>query len=211
MNKKIILVTFFSAVFIVGAIVLFNIRESKEKENSASKVNSQNSRTGVTEKIPSSTLKEYLDQSGFTFNFPDNIKIEKKENDSLYSDLILSSSEVNGSIIFTVSDSKYDSLENWKDNNLENLTGLLINESELGNLSGASVNNKYKITLVVIDQRIEFKMVVDYKDHKKYWENVYKSITDSFAFTSSSTSQSTNTNSETSSEEVSFEGEEIIE
>ena len=63
----------------------------------------------------------------------------------------------------------------------------------------------------MIDQRIEFKMVVDYKDHKKYWENVYKSITDSFAFTSSSTSQSTNTNSETSSEEVSFEGEEIIE
>lgn len=211
MNKKIILVAFFSTVFIIGIIVLFSIRESEERKNLASEVNSQNSRISDMEKMPSNTMKKYLDQSGFSFSSPDNIKIEKKESDSLYADLILSTNEVNGNITFTVSDSKYDSLENWKDNNLENLTGLLINESELGSLSGASFNNKDKITLIAIDQKIEFKMVVDYKDHKKYWENVYKSIRDSFAFTSPSTSQSTNTGSEASSEEVSFEGEEVVE
>ena len=211
MNKKIILVAFFSTVFVIGIIVLFSIRESEERKNSASEVNFQNSRISDMEKMPSNTMKKYSDQSGFTFNSPDNIKIEKKENDSLYADLILSSSEVNGSIAFTVSDSKYDSLEDWKNNNLENLTGLLINESDLGSLSGVSFNNKDKITLIAIDQGIEFKMVVVYKDHKKYWENVYKSIRDSFAFTSPSTSQSTNTNSEAPSEEVSFEGEEVIE
>ena len=211
MNKKIILVAFFSTVFVIGIIVLFSIRESEERKNSASEVNFQNSRISDMGKMPSNTMKKYSDQSGFTFNSPDNIKIEKKENDSLYADLILSSSEVNGSIAFTVSDSKYDSLEDWKNNNLENLTGLLINESDLGSLSGVSFNNKDKITLIAIDQGIEFKMVVVYKDHKKYWENVYKSIRDSFAFTSPSTSQSTNTNSEAPSEEVSFEGEEVIE
>lgn len=211
MHKKIILVTFFSAVFLVGAIVLFNIRESKEKENSERGVNSQNYGTGVTEKIPSSILKEYSDPSGFTFSFPDNINVQRKENDSLYSDLILSTNEVNGNITFTVSDSKYDSLENWKDDNLENLTGLLINELELGSLSGISFNNKDKITLIAIDQGIEFKMVVDYKDHKKFWESVYKSMRDSFSFITPSASKSTNTNSEAPSEEVSFEGEEVIE
>lgn len=211
MHKKIILVTFFSAVFLVVAIVLFNIRESKEKENSERGVNSQNSRTGVTEKIPSSVSKEYSDPSGFTFSFPDNINIQRKENDSLYSDLILSTNEVNGNITFTVSDSNYNSLEDWKDDNLENLTGLLINQSELGNLSGISFNKKDKITLVAIDQGIEFKMVVDYKDHKKFWENVYKLIRNNFAFTSPATSQTTNTGSEAPSEEVSFEGEEVIE
>src|SRR3989344_7986739 len=124
MNKKIVLVAFFSTVFVIGIIVLFSIRESEERKNSASEVNFQNSRISDMEKMPSNTMKKYSDQSGFTFNSPDNIKIEKKENDSLYADLILSSSEVNGSIAFTVSDSKYDSLEDWKDNNLENLTGL---------------------------------------------------------------------------------------
>lgn len=211
MNKKIILATLFSAVFLVGAIVLFNIRESKERENSISKVNPQNSGTRVTEKIPSSILKEYSDPSGFTFSFPDNIYVERKENDSLYSDLILSTNEANGNITFTVSDSKYDSLENWKDDNLKNLTGLLINESELGNLLGISFNNKDKITFIAIDQGIEFKMVVDYKDHKKFWESVYKSIRDNFSFITPSASKSTNTNSEAPSEEVVFEGEEIIE
>lgn len=209
MRKKIILITFFSAVFVVGAIVLFNIRESKK--NLAKGVNSRNSITTVTEKIPSKTLKEYSDESGFTFDFPDNIKIERKENDSLYSDLILSTSDVNGNITFTVSDSKYDSLESWKSNNSGKLTGLLINESSLGNLTGISFNNKDKITLVAIDQGIEFEMVVDYKDQKKYWENVYNSIKDSFSFITPSASQSTNTESETSSGEVVFEGEEIVE
>lgn len=208
-HKKIILIVFFSAVFVVGAILLFNIRESKK--NSAEKVNPQNSKTNAIEKTPSNTLKEYSDESGFTFEFPDNIKIERKENDSLYADLILSASDVNGSITFTVSDSKYDQLESWKDNNSEELTGLLINQTKLGNLTGISFNNKDKITLVAIDQGIEFKIVADYKDQKKYWENVYDSIRDSFSFITPSVSQSTNTEPETSSGEVIFEGEEIVE
>ncbi|MDO8658765.1 MAG: hypothetical protein Q7K55_08540 [Candidatus Levybacteria bacterium] len=209
MNKKIILIIFFSAVLVIGAILLFNIRESKK--NSAKKVNPQNFKTNIVEKIPSNTLKEYSDESGFAFDIPDNIKIERKENESVYADLILSASDVNGNITFTVSDSKYDQLESWKDNNQGKLTGLLINQTKLGNLTGISFNNKDKITLVAIDQGIEFKMIVDYKDQKKYWESVYNSIIGSFSFITPSASQSTNTEPETSSGEVIFEGEEIVE
>lgn len=212
MNKKLILISIFFIVLAAGFIVLINIRNSKGSEDEINKNNSQNTELNIAANImPSNNLKEYSDSSGFNFNFPDNLKVDKKENEDLYADLALTSGEASGNIIITVSDSKYDSLDTWKNGNSKELTGLLVKESKLGKMTGISFNNHDKTTLIAIDQGIEFKMVVDYKDQKKYWESVLDNITNSFSFATPNTQPASNTDSSSSSEDVVFEGEEVVE
>lgn len=212
MNKKLILITVFFFIFAIGVVVLLNLRSAKENENLANKDIPQNTQLNIATKVmPSSNLKEYTDPSGFSFSSPDNLNIEKKENEDLYGDLTLSSSEVDGNIAITVSDSKYNSLDLWKAGNKTELTGLLVNESSLGELSGISFNNKDKTTIVVIDQGIEFKIIADYKNQKEYWDSVLSNITSTFSFAAQSSQSVSTVESVSSSEDVVFEGEELVE
>lgn len=210
MDRKIIIITFGSSLLIIGAIFLLNIRSSKEKQNLVSGV--AKSGSSSSEKMPSSILKEYSDPSGFNFSFPEDVKIDKKDDESLYANLSFVSDGLDGNIALTVSDAVNSSLDDWKKENNALLSGLLINESNLGNISGISFNNQDKITLVVVDQGVEFKIVVDYKSQKKYWQSVYNSILNSFSFVSSSP-ETPNTESlpAQSEEDAVFEGEEVVE
>lgn len=210
MEKKVIIITLGSILLIIGAIFLLNIRSSKEKQNLVSGVAKPESFS--LEKMPSTILKEYSDSSGFTFSFPEDVKIQRIDDESLYSNLTLTADGLDGNIAFTLSDTSYSSLEDWKKENNAVLSGLLIKESNLGNISGISFNNKDKITFIAIDQGVEFKIIVDYKSQKKYWENVYSNILNSFSFVSSSTETKSTESSQVSSEDdVVFEGEEVVE
>ena len=210
MNKKVLILTF---IFLVAGVAL--LIKFSSKEPIKQKVVTQVTPTDIvpTEKLPSNTLKEYSDPSGFKFSYPEDTEIEIIDNsdNSVYSDLILTSPVATGSISLKVSDTKYKSIEAWKKDNKELTSGLEIQDAKLGDLAGISFGSKKKLTQIVFDQGIEFNIDVDLQTEKNYWENVYYSLINSFSFVSNTTSTSNASVDTSSGSDVIFEGEEVIE
>lgn len=205
MNKKILIPFFILLIAILALIMKFTIKEPIQQKNSLT-----NASVTITPtiKIPSDILKEYSDPSGFTFSYPEDIEIKNQETDSAaYSSLILTSPVATGSVNILVSDTKYKSIEAWQKNNQELTSGLEIQDAALGNLTGISFGSEDKLTQIVLDQGIEFKIEVDFETERNYWENVYNALISSFSFVSNAT----NTSNTSTDSDVIFEGEEVVE
>ena len=159
------------------------------------------------EKQPSKILKEYVDDAGFSFKYPDDIQVDRIEvNDSItYSSLELTSTQAKGKIIIKVTDKNLKSVDDWLAN--EGLKGG-IKEIEVGEISGKEVNMNNKITAAALDQNILFTIEVDTQDGR-YWQSVYNTILSSFSFVSQEESAQTQESLDDSNDAVLEE--EIIE
>ena len=143
----------------------------------------------ASEKQPSKNLREYVDDAGFSFKYPDDIQVDRIEvNDSItYSSLELTSREAKGKIIIKVTDTKDKSIDDWLVK--EGLKGD-IKEIEIGEISGKEVNVNNKITAAALDQNILFTIEVDAQS-KNYWQSSYDTILSSFNFVSQTESVQT--------------------
>lgn len=158
--------------------------------------------------IPSETFKEYVDPSGFSFNYPDNLSITNKEitDNSTYADLQLSSKDVNGSLSLKIADSKFKTLNEW-------LKSQQIPDSQtpkdikLGNLPALEIQQPDRLLLGALDKSVLFTIEIPAVE-KDFWMKVYNKLLADFSFT---TPDTTNTSADTSSPDVSFEGEEVVE
>lgn len=156
---------------------------------------------------PSKTFLEYIDPSGFTFNYPDNLSITKKEieDDNVYADLQLSSNETNGSLSLKVSDSKFKSLDEWlKSNKIESNKN--TKEVKLGNLNALEVYLNDRLILASLDQGILFNIEMPLIE-KDFWISVYNKILTDFSFASP---DSTSSEEISASTDISFEGEDVV-
>lgn len=152
---------------------------------------------------PSDTFIEYIDPSGFSFNYPDNLSIEKSENlDNItYADLKLYSNQVSGSLSFKISDSPYKKIDEWVNlNKPDDSTREVI----LGNLKAIEIRTKDRLLLGAIDSGVFFNIEVPLIE-EEFWAKVYKKVLTDFSFNAPIAASGASTS------DILFESEEVVE
>ena len=152
--------------------------------------------------VPSETLKEYSDPTGFSFEYPDNLSIKASEKDSnTYADIQLSSKEISGSLNLKITDTKLKSLADW-----QKLTKGTSVETKLGTLKALEITTEDRILLGAIDQGILFTIDIP-KLEEQFWMKVYEKVRSTFSFVSPALEDTAGS----AWGGISFEGEEVVE
>ncbi len=159
----------------------------------------------VKKVTPSDALKDYSDPSGFSFSYPDNLTLAKKDTDnSTYADILLSANGVNGSLSLKITDSKFKSIDEWAKLNQGS-----SKETKLGKLKAMEIKTADRLLLGAFDQGILFTIEMPLID-EDFWNLVYSKILTSFSFTAPVAAGS-QSQVNASADDVSFEGEEVVE
>ncbi len=162
-------------ITIVVVIIFFLLRP----KNIVSPISSKDLNTEIvtSREQPSKQLKEYVSDSGFSFNYPDDVLLEERKltDDTVYEDLYLTSNQTKGNIVIKIADTKIKSLEE--------LFPQIVTakETKIGDLMGREINENNKQTAIALDQGIIFTIEVDHQN-QKYWQTVYGTILSSFNF-----------------------------
>lgn len=202
MNKKIILSLCLVIMLTIGGILVFkSISPKSSLQNPLITLQNQTKKA-----TPLSTFLEYSDPSGFKFSYPDNLSItNNKITDKItYTDLQLSSKEVSGSLSLKIADSKLATLSAWL---TENKITQSPKDVMLGNLKAIEVQLADRLILAALDQKILFTIEMPAIE-KDFWLPVYNKILENFSFAAPETTASQGTAG--SAEDVSFEGEEVV-
>lgn len=206
MNKTVLIVAV--GIIVFGGLIGGYFLSQKQNKSSGSIVND----TKPTEKLPSKTLKDYKDESGFTISYPDDLSLEISEStdSSVYSDVSFTSKDLKGSLNIKIADTKVKTLDEYIEEAFDD--SAQVKDSSLGALPAREISKKENITLVALDQGVLFSVMTILEDEKQYWTLVHKQIADSFAFepVSQSTSGSSSQPS-AGTPDIIFEGEEVIE
>ena len=135
---------------------------------------------------PSQTAKTYTDNSGFTFQYPDDVILKKKDtNDqSTYANVEITSSVAGGKLSLIVSDTKILSTYDWVAKNAS-APAAIAKDVKLGDIQAREITIGDSLTTVAIDKGILFTIKVDPQGEKDYWSSVYNTIFSSFSFVSS--------------------------
>lgn len=176
--------------------------------SSQSQKNSQENKTLVAlEKQPSKTLKDYADTAGFSFKYPEDIVVTKKETDDplVYSNLELASYKEKGGISIKVEDTKLKTADDWLEQ--EKISQKDKKEIKIGEISGIQTQDENKLIAVSINQGVVFTIEVDLQN-QKYWGDVYNAILSSFNFVSQASNVS-ETQAQDSSNDVTLEEETV--
>ncbi len=197
MNKKLILVAI-SLIVIISLIVYVRSKQSNPKSISPVILQTETKNTK-----PSEALKEYSDPSGFTLSYPDNLSLTKNDitDESTYADIQLNSKDISGSLNLKISDSKFTSLDDWIKLNKGS-----VKEIKLGSLKGMEILTSDRLLFGALDKNIFFTIEVPLLE-KDFWMKVYNNVLTTFSFSAPESVNSVNS----SSEDVSFEGEEVVE
>ena len=189
MGKKIAV---FSALILGLIIVFLLISVRNQSKNSISNLPAQ------ARIQPSETLIEYVDPSGFTFSYPDNLSLTKNEtaDEGTYADILLSANGVNGSLNLKIVDSEFKSIEEW-------VKGTPT-EKKLGNLKALEVRLKDRLLLGSLDQGVLFTIEMPLLE-EDFWMKVYDKVLANFSFAPPAEAATG------SSADISFEGEEVVE
>lgn len=164
------------------------------------------------EKINAERLKEYADESGFQFKYPQDLKLNKSANltDKQYSELDLTSDRQPGKIVFEVTASDYSTLADWMNANrslLKNYKSTKL--GELDSIQTAAGNNK--LMLIAVDTETLFTLTTEYADNNAdFWKNAAAKVAASFAFKPPASPADSSSNTPGGGDVV-FEGEEVIE
>lgn len=161
----------------------------------------------VSKTVPSEILKEYQDPSGFKFSYPDNLSIANNEveDESVYADVQLFASGINGSLNLKISDSKIKSINDW----VKSVSsGEIAKEVKLGSLEARELKLTDRLVLGALDQGILFVIEVPLVE-EEFWMKVYEGISTSFSFTVPS--QESTVSGGAFSSDIIFEGEEVVE
>lgn len=198
MGKRTIILLVLALVLVVGIakVLLFSSSKTSLSNPSAGQ------ETRMLETIPSETLKTYSDPSGFSFNYPDNLSLTTNElTDATYAEVQLSAKGVEGSLNLKITDSKFKTLEEWT-KSIKDIEGT-PKEAKLGSLSALEVKTPQGIRLASIDQGVLFSIDVS-NSQNNFWNKVYSKLLADFSFAPPASADS-------SSDDISFEGEEIVE
>lgn len=191
-----------------GGIVLLQKRETKSPLPEKQAVE--------TKKLPSTSLKEYADPSGFTLSYPDDLSVAANETDeSTYADVAFTSEEVDGTVTVHITDSKLKSLDTWfAGENFPN--DAMVKEVTLGEMKAREVREDSGVTLAALDQGVLFTINTSFQDEKDFWQSAYDKVVSTFSFAQpeggqSAASSGSFSGSSGSSSDVIFEGEEVVE
>lgn len=158
---------------------------------------------------PSETFIEYTDPAGFKFTYPDNLSIIKNEieDTSSYADIQLNSNTVSGSLNLKITDSKYKTLDEWLNLNKDAVVEG-PKDVKLGNLKAIEIKTSDRLYLAALDQGVLFTIEVP-RIEEDFWMKVYQKILEEFSF--SNPSENTASQEISSYNDITFEGEEVVE
>jgi len=160
--------------------------------------------------LPSKTLKEYTDDSGFSFKYSEDVVVVKKEvkDSSTYADLELNSTKAQGNILIKIEDTKLESFEDWLLENKLTTTSAAVKDIKLGDLSGWETKLDNKLIALSLDQHILF--TIEVISYDKYWLDVYNTILSSFSFVAGEATSATEGNvSDVAGDDIILEEETI--
>lgn len=199
MNKKIVF-----ALVLLLAIILVGVVRFGQKTSPSQLVTSQ--QKTIKQILPSESLIEYKDPSGFSFNYPDDLSITKNEVDkATYADIQLYSKQISGSLNLKITDSKFAKIEDWLKLN-KAASKESPKEVKLGNLQGLEIKTDDRLLLGALDQGILFTIEMPLIE-QDYWMKVYSKVLTNFTFSPPDNSASQSSDSS----DVTFEGEEVVE
>lgn len=180
--KRIVVTIIIVTITALG--IVFFLVQPKKTISPVSSANPSTRVTDISENAPSEQLKEYVDDSGFSFNYPNDIEISKKEiSDNItYANLELTSNQ-KGSIAIRISDTKPKSIDDWFLENKLASSGAIKKDIKIGDILGQEVAIANKLMAIAINQEILFIIEVDHQN-QKYWQTVYDTILSSFNFIS---------------------------
>lgn len=204
--------------FLVGSLILvvitvvtigglFFLQQKKPSQSPEPESTSQ------AKKVPSTTLKEYSDPSGFSFQYPQDVSFEKKENNdsTVYADLAFSAKDIKGSMVVFINDTSLKTIDEWSEKIPPGINPENGKDAELAELKAKEIQDERSIMLAAVDQGVLFTINVTFDGEKDFWTEVYKTLAASFSFTKAEGSSVTSSSSDSTSEDVIFEGEEVIE
>ncbi len=207
-NKKTLILIILVLVFLAVGIKVVIFPSSLSKNSEYSQTNSlvKDQAKAETNTEPSETLKNYSDPSGFSFNYPDNLSLlpNALKDSNSYADLQLVSKDAEGSLRLNITDTKLKTIDDWVKK-----TGStdVPKDVNLGNLKAKEVVSGDKVMLASLDSGILFNIEVAKND---YFLKVYEKVLKGFSFTQPAQA-STSEGTAVSAEDVSFEGEEVVE
>lgn len=198
MSKAKLLAAVIAVAVLFSGIYLFNVNKKEPLKNPLVNL--------PKEVAPSETLTEYADPNGFKISYPDNLSIDKKDipDQSTYADIQISSKDVSGNLTLKIEDSKFKTLDEWVSANTKSAD---VKETKLGDLKAEEVKLPDRVLLGAMDQGILFTVEMPLVE-EKFWSRVYSKVLASFSFVAPEAASAGNT---APSDDVSFEGEEVVE
>lgn len=207
-NKKIIILGVVIVV-VVSIVTMFYVFNSKKTATPISSNTYENQTQAALEKQPSKDLKEYSDDAGFSFQYPNDVQVGKIEiKDSItYSSLELTSNQAKGKILIKIADTRLASVNDWF---AKEAVGGNIKEIKIGEISGGQLQMDNKILAAAINQNILFTIGAD-TQNQKYWQSVYDIVLSSFNFVTQEGSNVSEAQSSSDSSDDAILEEEIVE
>lgn len=177
MKKKLPTLLIIITILLVLAIIFFLIRKPSKKPLTPL---SEKSLPGIEEQF---TLKTWEDPAGFSFNYPEILKIDIHEEDEIsYAHLELTREGKPGRMLVIVNDSNYSTLDQWlkEDKEVKDASALDTQVAEMKAKKVALKEGKEITAFIDLDQVI-YKIIKEPKG-ENFWNQVYKTILDSFKF-----------------------------
>lgn len=151
----------------------------------------------------------YQDESGFSFKYPKDVRINDitpEDDQSYYS--LLSVQKGSSSLFITIKDVQYEKVQDW----LENAPDapkqpILIGAVVLGGMAANQYVSEGKLYTLAIDQKVLFAVE---SPSNPYWDKVHGLVVESFSLGNDG-NNNTPQGPQTSSDKVIYEPEEIIE
>lgn len=201
MDKKTIWLLGGVLLLAIGGIVILNPFKQKNLLSTSSTLNLVQQQEGQI--TPSKTLKTYIDPSGFSFNYPDNLSLLNNElkDESSYAELQLTASGASGSLVLKIADTKLTSLDEWV--KLKNSSNEPPQEVKLGKLKALQIKSNDKVLVGSLDQGILFTIEIPQGKDADFWMKILNIVMTDFAF-------APQTAGDSGASDISFDGEEVV-
>lgn len=128
-------------------------------------------------------LSTWEDPAGFSFDYPEILKIDTHEEDEInYAHLELTQEGKMGRVLIIANDSDYDTLEDWLAEDKE-VIGLSSLDTEIASLPAKKValkEGKEIASFIDLDQVIY--TIIKEPQGEDFWRQTYRTILDSFKF-----------------------------
>jgi len=187
MSKKLVLAIIVILTIAVISTVIVSIYK---KQKIISPVQNTKIHTSQSDSFSSLKFKEYLDPSGYKFQYPEELFVATKEatDKNVYSSLDISSAKKTGNLLITIKNSDLQTIDSWLKTNNITADPAKVKKLNLADLDAYQFSTDGKIKTVALDQGALISIVVNPKQDKDFWEKVNQKLISSFAFIAPKTS-----------------------
>lgn len=207
MDKKYIIIGIGIIVFFSGGLYLYYTNKQNFLSPLSQKLH--NSSTQSKEKLPSTQLQDYSDESGFRFQYADDLMVKKNESSdsTMFADITITSKDVSGSASIKIFQSSLQSPDQWLKENTANGE---ITDVTLGTFAARQIKDSNGMFTAAVDQGVLFSVRTLNQGQQAYWTTVYNTILSTFTIVTQPTGASGNsTSSSASGSDVILEDETI--